>query len=279
MNANTAKRICSARKGFTLIELLVVIAIIAILASLLLPAIGKAKSHAHRISCANNLKQIQIAWETYAGDYNGLIVTNYDLTSGPPGGETLFGWVTGHAQYDRTDDNIRKGLLWPYLKAPKIYKCPADRSTVQGMPKLLRFRSYQSEESLAWGYSGDAKNPLAAGNLRKDSDALNPAKVMGFLDVSEKSIDTASFRLLFGWTPAWYNIPGQRHSLGGNFSFIDGHVQYKRWRYARRVDQSAVYGGTQPVNDHDKRDAGWIRNRSHIGQWLTIRMGLPPGPE
>jgi len=287
MNANTAQRVCSARNGFTLAELLVVIAIIAILASLLMPAIGKAKSQAQRISCANNLKQIQIAWETYAGDNNGLIVTNYDEDVTHSGGETKYGWVLGHAQYDPSDVSIRGGFLWPYLKALKIYKCPADRLKSEGMPKLLRFRSYQSEESLAWGYSGGA-NPFAAGKLLKDSDALNPDAVMGFLDVSEKSICTAAFRL--GWDQggfpelALYNMPGQRHSVGGNFSFIDGHVQYKRWGYARRIDRTVpawsetAIASIDPARK-DNRDAGWILNHTHMGQWRIMRKGLRPAAE
>src|SRR5205085_9746837 len=190
--------------------------IIAILASLLLPAIAKGKFQAHRISCANNLKQLQIAWESYAGDNNGLIVTNFDSAgSFPRGGDTLFGWVCRHARYDEADGTIRKGLLWPYLAALKIYKCPADLSKVEGKPNLSRFRSYQSEESLAWGYAGEP-DPFAAGNLRNDFQAFNPSTVMAFLDVSEKSIDTAAFRLGFdvGKGPAWYNMPGQKHSLG-----------------------------------------------------------------
>jgi prepilin-type N-terminal cleavage/methylation domain-containing protein len=61
-------------KGFTLIELLVVIGIIAILASLLLPALAKGKQKATQATCLNNQKQLAMAWEMYEGENNGRIV-------------------------------------------------------------------------------------------------------------------------------------------------------------------------------------------------------------
>ena len=85
------------RSAFTLIELLVVIAIIAILASMLLPALGNARNQAKKIQCIGNLKQINLAIYGYAGDNNSKLPPSYITLFGPNGSDSraTYEWGKG----------------------------------------------------------------------------------------------------------------------------------------------------------------------------------------
>src|SRR5436190_1271957 len=115
----TMKRLAQHRRdGFTLIELLVVIAIIAILASMLLPALSRAKEKAKSIKCLSNMRQLCLSYDLYAEDRNDQLVTLYLFEKAPPGA-FYSGGVTWWVD-----------LLRPYLQTTNIIGCPTVLSGV-----------------------------------------------------------------------------------------------------------------------------------------------------
>ena len=113
-----------ARMGFTLIELLVVIAIIAILASMLLPAFTRLKQKAQITQCLNNLHQIGRGITMYTHDSQDTFPANDRLCLGgrdprPDAAKAL--------------PAASRRLLFPYLKAPDLFHCPADRGALVGI--------------------------------------------------------------------------------------------------------------------------------------------------
>ena len=113
--------------AFTLIELLVVIAIIAILASILMPVLDKAKIRAQTAYCLNNMKQLQICYIMYVDDNKDNLPMNGGTIQASESGS----WANqSDAQADATPNNLMKCAFYQYNNQVKIYQCPANTKTL-----------------------------------------------------------------------------------------------------------------------------------------------------
>src|SRR2546421_3745104 len=222
--------------GFTLIELLVVITIIAILAAMLLPALAKAKCKASRTQCLSNKKQITVACSMYGHDFSDYLVPN------APAG-TRVGWCPGSESWAANTYNIEPGwyktnCLGPYVGNVGVYKCPLDSiASDDGQ----RIRSISMNAALV----GDLGR-MDPGNLKIIANYIAPyktyAKVTDLNPVPGPAntwvfCDEAMYSLNDGYLqmgltkPEYPDVPANYDCRGNCFSFVDGHTEYRKWRF------------------------------------------------
>lgn len=248
--------------GFTLVELLVVIAIIGILAALLLPALGRSKSKAEGITCANNLKQLSVAWQLYAEDNSDLLVNNHGVPETLARRET---WANNVQDWVDGPDNtnllfLSDSKLGPYAsRATQIYKCPSDREPALNGPRI---RSMAMNAQV--GNPGELTNRFNPAYLQfyKTAEITSPAAIFVFLDEHCDTLNDGFFvNRLDDYE--WGNLPGSYHNGAVNLAFADGHVEAHRWVVPQTVQpprKNVVRGSKIPAAP--TADFDWLKART-----------------
>jgi hypothetical protein len=281
--------------AFTFAELLTVTAGLGMLAGLGFSGRGDSKAKSQSLACADNARQLAMAWTLYAADNHGKCVDNFGLTQTDTEitagtfrnwANNAMSWGGSTSVNDRSNTNVawaRSGLLTKYIGGSiRVYKCPADdylsAAQVQAGFKA-RLRSV-SMNAYCGPFSASSVDQSAIANtfetdyrqFMKISQVGNPSGIFVTLDENPNSINDGYFLNTLGNSEAFGDSPASYHNGAGTLSFADEHVETHQWLgkwiYAPTISvipNTSYNGGLEFVDGLGRQDF----------QWLWARTGVP----
>ncbi len=287
-------RAATGCRGFTLIELLVVIAIIAILASLVLPAMGKAKRRAQAARCGSNLRQLAMGWQLYHPDSDGKFINNRDSAMGSwvMGNMDIGPYPTPQSRHANTNPATLVDLRWVQVDGPalfrsppvfdnlslgdyvrgsaSIFKCPSDKS-VDAPSRIPRIRSVSMNQAVGFNViapwlSHGRGSGFATFRREADMTGLSPSQLFVFTEEHPQGIDDGGFGVCMSDRGHVVDLPANYHAGGSTFAFADGHVELRQW-----IDRA-----TKPHVEYspDCHDLSHTWNSPNDWEWLSIHASF-----
>ena len=217
------------RRAFTLIELLVVIAIIAVLMAVLMPSLNLAREQARSLHCRSNVRTLTLAWLIYKDENDAKLVGGFPerLNESPYSPWVQIPPAGVNASIEEKKEYIKRGMLWPYVKDIKIYRCPSDKRKNSPYHKYA-YRTY----SIAGGMNGLSPDRFEweIKACSRYTEIKQPATKLVFLaECDPRGYNMGSW-VMNPRSGQWVDPFGVWHrDDSSTLGFADGHVDMHRW--------------------------------------------------